>query len=484
VYTLLPVVIDYELRQKSEEGCRVEQLRHTFENWLAQKGCEPIEVFYAIRDKKLELHESDVPFLEMLYAELLQLSSDLDDAAHPVEWTQLLSVVEAQAAKAATDVKANARVQERAHALATEGSSQQSQEQLYDRIYGGWLGRTAGCVLGKPVELWPHERVRSYLELTGSYPLTNYIPAMHPMPTGFKFKDEWKGATLGDIDGAPRDDDMDYPILNLGVLDRYGPDFTSEQVGEEWLRQMPYKLVYTAERVTYKNLINGMKPPLAGHYRNPYREWIGAQIRADLWGWVNPGRPIEAISMAYRDSRLSHTKNGLYGAMWISAMLAIAFDERDTETVVRKALQYIPNTSRLHAAIEQVTAIYRKHQHWEDGLRAVQEKFGAYNTVHTINNAAVVAMALLYSEGNFETGVTTAVMAGWDTDCNGATVGSVLGIMNGAQSLPDKWIAPLKDRINTLVLAERPLLLSELAHRTLAYAGRDIPEGGSLHECG
>ncbi len=32
-------------------------------------------------------------------------------------------------------------------------------------------------------------------------------------------------------------------------------------------------------------------PPETALIRNPYREWIGAQIRADLWGWVSPAQP-------------------------------------------------------------------------------------------------------------------------------------------------------------------------------------------------
>lgn len=30
----------------------------------------------------------------------------------------------------------------------------QIDDDLYDRIYGAWLGRCAGCLLGKPIEGW------------------------------------------------------------------------------------------------------------------------------------------------------------------------------------------------------------------------------------------------------------------------------------------------------------------------------------------
>src|SRR5512142_187169 len=38
-------------------------------------------------------------------------------------------------------------------------------DSLYNRVYGGWLGRVAGCVLGKPVEPWClKETICNYLK--------------------------------------------------------------------------------------------------------------------------------------------------------------------------------------------------------------------------------------------------------------------------------------------------------------------------------
>src|SRR5215210_2050644 len=47
---------------------------------------------------------------------------------------------------------------------------------LRARILGAWLGRCAGCVLGKPVENWPREQIRAYLERRGAYPIDDYLP--------------------------------------------------------------------------------------------------------------------------------------------------------------------------------------------------------------------------------------------------------------------------------------------------------------------
>ena len=92
-------------------------------------------------------------------------------------------------------------------------------------------------------------------------------------------------------------------------------------MAEGWLAFLPYTRVYTAERATYVNLLHDVPVSLTGPHRNPYREWIGAVIRADVFGWVNPGRPRAAARHAYQDAVLSHRANGVYGEMWAAALV-------------------------------------------------------------------------------------------------------------------------------------------------------------------
>ena len=54
----------------------------------------------------------------------------------------------------------------------------------------------------------------------------------------------------------------------------------------------------------------------------------------------------------------------------------------------------------------------------------------------------------------------------FDTDCNGATVGSIVGLLRGARALPEKWTAPLADRLRSHVLGLAETPISELARRT------------------
>ena len=160
-----------------------------------------------------------------------------------------------------------------------------SRKEYLDRVLGAWLGRCVGCVLGKPVEGWPRVRIEDYLRLAGEKGLDDYFPEVVPRPEEFRLHHSYPGAVRGSIDGMPRDDDLDYTILGLHVLEEHGLDFTMGDVGEEWLSHLSYMLTYTAERVTYRNLVNGLKPTEAATHRNA-RAPLDDRVRSALSGFA------------------------------------------------------------------------------------------------------------------------------------------------------------------------------------------------------
>jgi ADP-ribosylglycohydrolase len=346
---------------------------------------------------------------------------------------------------------------------------------LHGRILGAWLGRCAGCMLGKPVESWQRSQIREYLQHRRAYPIRDYLPPAEPGPHDHPpLHPSWAETTLGRIGGVARDDDIDYTILALHILDTYGPGFTTADVATEWLRRFPFAQLYTAERAAYRNLILGLRPPATAVHVNPYREWIGAQIRADAFGYVSPGDPAHAARLAYKDARLSHTANGIFGAMWSAALVAASFAERSMGDALRSALAAVPARSRLAEALRGVADLRARDLDWEAARDAIEERHGALSPVHTINNAAVVAAALLWGEGDFTRTIGLAVQGGWDTDCNGATAGSAFGAMHGVHALPAHWTAPLEDRIRTALFGFDGARPSALAERTLRVALRPM----------
>ena len=347
---------------------------------------------------------------------------------------------------------------------------------LDDRIGGGWLGRLAGCLLGKPMEGVPRDGIHAILQSSGQWPLTDYITAAgvpDEVRTRYPFNRTAQQHSLREtIACMPEDDDSNYTMLSLYICETAGEDFTTDDVATAWLRLLPALRVYTAERVAYQNLLDLLAPPETARYRNPYREWIGAQIRADLWGWVAPGDPRRAAALAWHDARLSHVKNGLYGAMAVAAMVASAFVAGDVEEITAAALDVIPHSSRLAEAIRFAHDTAGRLGDFEQAVDAVYERYGSYHWVHTINNATIVVLALLYARGDYERAIGGAVSGGWDTDCNGATVGSIMGTFLGRRGIPAKWSGPLRDRVRTSMAGFDNSSIEELIRRTV----RCVPE--------
>ena len=81
------------------------------------------------------------------------------------------------------------------------------------------------------------------------------------------------------------------------------------------------------------------------------------------------------------------------------------------------------------------------------------------------SHSGVIASLLI--SGVSSTAVTFAVVAGWDTDCNGATVGSIVGPLNGQTSIPENWSAPLNDILHSQLAGYHPIPISECARRSL-----------------
>ncbi|MFF9804438.1 ADP-ribosylglycohydrolase family protein [Streptomyces coeruleorubidus] len=347
---------------------------------------------------------------------------------------------------------------------------------LAGRILGGWQGRIAGNMLGKPVEqgeVWTRDRIDHYLRQAAALPLTDYLPEPISESDGFELRPEWRQCVRGRIHGSCRDDDVDYAILGLDLLETHGFGFSTEQVGDLWLLRLPYLQTFTAERAAYRNLANGLKPPLTATYDNPYQEWIGALIRADIFGWTCPGAPRRAASLARRDAVLSHTGNGVYGAMWAAALIAAAFTAPTVRHAVDEALAVIPASSRLARTVRRVVALYDTRMSWEDTLTTVTEETTGMGWIHTVPNAAVLTAGLLYGDGDFTRTITLTVRGGLDTDSNGATAGSVAGVFGGAAAMADRWTAPLEDTVRSAVFGFDGVRISELAERTVRLAEQE-----------
>ena len=351
-----------------------------------------------------------------------------------------------------------------------------------DRLHGAWTGRCVGCALGKPVEGRGMQRdetgklsgrisIKNYLQKRDDWPLTDYfsnrdvgdgdrIPGFHSYRENIAFMEP--------------DDDVHYTLVGLGVLEQHGFDFTWDDVARYWLSHIPIAAICTAEAQAILNMQNCSRrgqdpsrgPEWTRRYRNPYREWIGAQIRADGWAYACAGKPELAAELAWRDAHWTHERNGIYGEMMFAAMIAAAFAESDLTKLIEIGLSEIPVDCRLARWVRMCMEWLTEYGDWESCMDRLEAELGEMHVVHTINNALICLIALHYGELDTTRTPAIAVMCGLDTDCNGATVGSIVGAIAGRSNFGGRLAEKLNDTVKPNMVGFQEVSMRELAERS------------------
>jgi len=323
-----------------------------------------------------------------------------------------------------------------------------------NRVEGALLARMAGCTLGSPVEGWPIEKMKALAEENGDpFPPADYWSRV-PDPKTKRYRRSRREAyTRRGIVGVPVDDDLAYTLLGLLIAEDHGPDFTTEHVGEAWMKYLPYAC--TAEEVALGNLRKGIATTRAGVSNNPYCQWIGAGIRADPWGYMAAGWPERAAEMAYRDAFLSHRRQGIYGAMFFAAAIASAFETDDPVAAIRIGLTEIPRQCGLSKAVRWALRMAPRVANYLQAREAVDVKFRGMHPVHTINNACLTVWGITIGGTDVSRVIGETVAMGLDNDCNAATAGSIVGAVAGKQGIPSRWYRNFNNTINCYLIGRR-----------------------------
>jgi hypothetical protein len=275
------------------------------------------------------------------------------------------------------------------------------------RIRSAWEGRVSGCQLGKPVELLSmsqgRDALETYLRDADALPLRDYVPLVE----GTLVERFGRACCRGQLVRAEPDDDINYTVLALLLLEEKGITFDTIDVARAWLRLLPAGVTWTAERAAYRTLLARSREhfPVGGEAgfdleecsNNEYNDWIGAQIRTDLYGWVCPGRPALAAELARRDAALSHRGEGVYGAVFVAALGAAIPAVETLDAALDAALAQIPDDSGAAAAVR----LGRELSGESDAVAKLHEHYESLSPVHTLNNLALVVWALRSADGDF-----------------------------------------------------------------------------------
>ena len=81
----------------------------------------------------------------------------------------------------------------------------------------------------------------------------------------------------------------------------------------------------------------------------------------------------------------------------------------------------------------------------------------------------IVVAALLYGGGDYGKSICMAVETGFDPDCNGATVGSILGMSQGISCIDECWTNPIHDTLHTSIFGVGTVRISDCVRQTLKH---------------
>lgn len=335
---------------------------------------------------------------------------------------------------------------------------------LKNKITGALLGRFAGCTLGVPVESWDLYNLENMAKHCNMpYPPEDYWTEVE-RPWGLQFNREPRAMYSRDqMNGVPMDDDVTYVILALLIMEKYGKDFTTADVGEYW--QAYLTEACTAELAALNNLKNGVPAEEAALIDNPYAQWIGALIRADGFGYACAGNPHLAAKMGYTDAYLTHRRNGIYGEMLYAAIVAAAFTVSDPLEAIRIGLKEIPTTCSLYRDMIWALETAPTVTDYLSARKILDERFAGMHFVHTNNNACAIVFALYLGKGDFTKTISIAVGMGLDNDCTAATCGSIIGAIVGPEGIAPHWTRAFHDQVRTYITGAEELRISDVVER-------------------
>lgn len=315
-----------------------------------------------------------------------------------------------------------------------------TQAEYAEGVYAGVLGKIIGVYLGRPVEGWPYDDIRSR----------------------FGQLDDYVCDELG-LPLIVADDDISGALAFARVvLDNPGELCTAALVGNTWLNYIIEDrtilwwggLGRSTEHTAFLNLRNGIPAPRSGSVEqngSTLAEQVGAQIFSDAFGLMCPGDPDRAVALTKAAASVSHDGDALESAGLLAAMRALAFTERDLDRLLDDGHTYVTSPVVLKL-LDDVRANCAQDRDWRDIRDWVDTHYGYAcfpGPCHALSNLAMSLGALLGAGDSFAKAVTIAASVGFDTDSNAGTVGCLNGVRLGLDALGRDvdLRSPVADRI-------------------------------------
>lgn len=340
-----------------------------------------------------------------------------------------------------------------------------SEEQLFDRIYGGWVGMLIGGLEGLPHEFKYLEKPREDLP-------------------EFRFLAK----------GARSDDDNDIEWLHLWFMDRTEQLFLPyPEIVSLWKANMN-RGIWRANKRARELMDQGVMPPQTGDVALNEHAWynLAGQFCVESYGLVAPGMPQTAAALALHYAKVSVSHEPLQASQFWASLVSRAFHyDGSLEQLLEENLVTMDPRSDLAAALRDAIIWHRRYpEDWKAARQELHRKWledRGWNENSVTVNGAAVCLALLYGQGDFYQTLRFAMALGYDADCNAATAGTVIGVRWGFRKISTLPQFVMPDRYENLTRPQLPheIAVSEQARLILRLARRTVVEqGGSIIQDG
>ena len=347
-------------------------------------------------------------------------------------------------------------------------------EESSNRVKAAFLGSISGCILGKPLEAsLTGNEIKSALEAAEEWPMNDYVTSKikEYLP---RVHESFNETAREYINYVAPDDDINYTIMGMLILEKFGTEFTHENMEELWIHHLPINTTFGPERTRLLNVgLNSLdsvsrsnflskggvgksknkenykkRLDAINDYLNPGDELCGAAIRADAYGYALPGNPELSSELAARDAGFTHNRTGIYGTMFIAALISCSLVMEDKNEIISTALKYVPQKSRFFYRSKLCFEELKQANNWEDGYLRINKLLNEYGHCRIYQEIGMLMNSFIFANNTSE-GICIQVSQGADTDSFGATSGSVLGSYYGPSGLDPKWLEPFNDDIHT-----------------------------------
>ncbi len=374
-----------------------------------------------------------------------------------------------------------------------------TKKELKDKIAGYWIGQLAGNYIGFPFEnLYDTVPIPVFINR-----YFNYLDAdTLNLKMNLNDRRGFVNIMADAMGGAWSDDDTDIEFVMLHGLEKYGLDITYEEVAK--LRKEHVNRFIWSSNKRVNELINqGYTPPQTGNKQlNEHWYKISSQLINEIWGVIYPGMANKAAHWAQWGAKITNDGWATHGTILYVSMYSAAFFEKDIHKLLAISMEKLPKNSPYLKGVKDVIKWHAQNKDWKKTRELIHKNYFSeidgfkipYPMGGAIINGLNGIMALLYGEGDFTKTVGIATTSGYDCDNQAATVGGLLGVINGSQSIPEKltkelpsrgkWDKPFND---TYINYSRDNLpnynkISEIVDRIAIMAEKAIIQSGGKKE--